>query len=747
VTGFAYVDLTSGYVDRACAALKERGEDVVLTAPAARGKKGHVHLQSLHECRNLVARCGRDSGAGPPATAPQVISAHHAALREANAADDPSTASLVCSELADFFFEQGDTDAAALYWSKCVDSLFGIPRVVERWKHVIQKQLQPASLVPRLGARYCYVAAIALAKMARYSYPGHLDKHLELCQFAAELCTAPLHASLPNPQEPQQYMSYVPEQLIPGFEFLNEPRTTKMGQLVECLDYVASTLIDPSCYHEVLPLLSLAEYVATRMMNSLPFLIATKLKRIQVMMSLGMLPLAISNLTEVSNGYAIPAERRVALGIRALPSKVMYVSSQGLFSSNNARLLKQLVDQAISENVGTCYGKAMVDRIELCRGKLLLELAKTEQGLEVLGHAGEFRPNDKNTGSQLPSKLSPTKSSDSLARVAIQSQEGEVSPAESMTSVAGNLASASRKTSMSLLPKKTVIDVAVLLDRAEAKPPVDRLVALVLAYRIVADAFAQRGNLDVSIKVMFSIFAALNSAAFEEVRLVIDQTELSRATLLRWRMDCIDWMLRQGYFVIAARNSPLAANEARLVNSSTSYVAITALMVVADGLAPFSMRRTTESDLVQLENQVFRMPLLTCDMIVVAQLVAGIAKSASARLALLNHAHVAAERLSKMFTAEERAAHSNSQALLAGTKYLLACELHANTDAVTVLRYLDQAWAALQFVRSTAPWLTLPVLVKLGDVVMDMQQECPRDEAADLKERGLRHYKEALDIA
>ncbi|KAI8916280.1 hypothetical protein EDD86DRAFT_273112, partial [Gorgonomyces haynaldii] len=159
---------------------------------------------------------------------------------------------MYCShELGNFLFETGDTSGAAVYWSTCVDSIFGSKKFVKNWRkdltleHMYMSVKLDKPSFEHLrdkagGLLYCWTASMCIANIARYVYFANHDQATELIWLSSALLIATLQDIIQVEKLVEGSDPYIYE-FVQVFQDKHQLNPTKV---VDILQFLCRNLLD-----------------------------------------------------------------------------------------------------------------------------------------------------------------------------------------------------------------------------------------------------------------------------------------------------------------------------------------------------------------------------------------------------------------------------------------------------------------------------------------------------------------------
>ena len=126
-----------------------------------------------------------------------------------------------------------------------------------------------------------------LAKLWSIWYNNNISAQISKWMQATKLFQSIFYTTLPHPQEIIEFKNYRMIDFIPQLGIFDDRLALPPDLVLTSLDWITNILIDHAFYEQTLPLLCLANYVATDIVKSIPFSIKFRVHKVIVLARLG----------------------------------------------------------------------------------------------------------------------------------------------------------------------------------------------------------------------------------------------------------------------------------------------------------------------------------------------------------------------------------------------------------------------------------------------------------------------------
>jgi hypothetical protein len=279
-------------------------------------------------------------------------------------------------EFADLLASSGNS-SSCIFYSKAIDMIFGISDAVTKFTTI---DISRAG-----GIKDTMMAAIASAKMAKFSFGDNLDRRFDLIRFSTSLFYSILDSSSPHPStlDPTSYLDYNPRSILPGFSLFLDKFTANPIVAVEKLLFLSNEWILTNKPEKCLPLLSLAHYIAENLLlNRSNTLIKIACLRSRVSAAIGDIKSSIDLLNDVCSGSCLSKEEQVKFSVK-WTEKSTFVNTETLSDPRNAKTVKAVMDLSISEKLQHAFGKEAIACFELTRCRIIIHILSFRRSDEV----------------------------------------------------------------------------------------------------------------------------------------------------------------------------------------------------------------------------------------------------------------------------------------------------------------------------------------------------------------------------
>ncbi|KAJ1485895.1 hypothetical protein T484DRAFT_2387970 [Baffinella frigidus] len=176
-------------------------------------------------------------------------------------------------EYGEVLWYLGNKKGAGAVWNDALDSVFTVLNMGRNWRDTLDPSLlldPPAraptnhNLLERIGVVQLLRAGALAARLAQRTYHQDLHLQLEYALLAAHLFAQPFTSGLPHPQRARDFATYTPRELLPGGNVFADPTEADPVAVLDACAFVARVLLKNGHALETLPMLSLAQFVASQ---------------------------------------------------------------------------------------------------------------------------------------------------------------------------------------------------------------------------------------------------------------------------------------------------------------------------------------------------------------------------------------------------------------------------------------------------------------------------------------------------
>ncbi|CAG9467502.1 unnamed protein product [Pedinophyceae sp. YPF-701] len=216
------------------------------------------------------------------------------------------------NELGDVHIHFGKRDLAMASWSDCLDSVtgrYGSCRGAVWRKHF--RGVSPKTILAENTLQVLLFAFVPLGKLCRYGREDGVDLRADCGHLASLLALACFSGTFTHPQRPADFAAYVPVELCEGDAALfNSHTCPNVTDLQSSLQSLGAALVHSGGALDALPVLSLLDYVSTRVTANAATAVYARLLRAEALCDLGFLESASRMMLDLMLGRNLPSRTR-----------------------------------------------------------------------------------------------------------------------------------------------------------------------------------------------------------------------------------------------------------------------------------------------------------------------------------------------------------------------------------------------------------------------------------------------------
>ena len=216
-------------------------------------------------------------------------------------------------ELGNIYHFSRDIPMAYRNWNEALDTLVGVKNSLIHWRKEFTcqsdntKQINPKLLLDKCGLWGCLLGGLLTAKMAQYYLVNDLELQIECCLFSAAFFKAIFSASLSHSKYDIDYAGenadhMTADYLIPGFLFNSEIYRFDIRYVISALNFICLELINSEHFCNVLPAVSLYEYLARRTARDMLHTVFARIIKLECLIKLNRFSEAVVLMYRINKG-------------------------------------------------------------------------------------------------------------------------------------------------------------------------------------------------------------------------------------------------------------------------------------------------------------------------------------------------------------------------------------------------------------------------------------------------------------
>lgn len=219
-------------------------------------------------------------------------------------------------ELGNIYHFGKDIPMAYRNWNEALDTLVGVKNSIIHWRKEFTcendktNQINTKLLLDKCGIWGCLLGGVLASKMAQYYLVNDLELQIECCLFSASLFKAIFSASLSHSKYDIDYARDTADHmatdfLIPGFLFNSDIHRFDIRYIISALNFICLELISSEHFYNVLPAVSLYEYLARRNARDLLHTVFARIIKLECLIRLNLFNEAVLLMYRINKGKDI----------------------------------------------------------------------------------------------------------------------------------------------------------------------------------------------------------------------------------------------------------------------------------------------------------------------------------------------------------------------------------------------------------------------------------------------------------
>jgi tetratricopeptide (TPR) repeat protein len=294
-------------------------------------------------------------------------------ISAASSSNDVDVLIFALHDYADLLYAHGDIKGAAVYWSRCLDTIFGVTKFISSWKSVLSSE-SVADLAGNL--RNLVIAGFAAGKMAELAYNNEHDKNEELVLLSSKLLSAVLHASINIPTDHLSLLFVTPNQLVPALNIFGPFMKCEPKNLSFLLYSLAGKLIGYDRLHEAIPVVALLSYVSANVTQDDGVHGLSQLLKCEIFAKLGYVRHSLDKLVCVASGKALLSKTKTVYGSTASLMQGSFNEANALFESSNLTYILEVSNLQCPEKLLVICGKDFGRKYDLFKCSILTRILR-----------------------------------------------------------------------------------------------------------------------------------------------------------------------------------------------------------------------------------------------------------------------------------------------------------------------------------------------------------------------------------
>ncbi|XP_078006547.1 cilia- and flagella-associated protein 54 [Phascolarctos cinereus] len=277
-------------------------------------------------------------------------------------------------------------------WSQALDAILKKTDVLHTWKELANPPQKPLDVVmssnftdyseeflSKAGVWGCLQGGVIASKIAQYILTSNVSEQTECCIFSSYFFKALFRTSLTHPRHDHEYAQYEIGQLTPGLDLFCDRHRADVTIVLGSLIYLIYELHSVNHNLIILPLLSLYQYFISEVCQDLCKCIDAKILKIEILIDLGLLSEAYSELANLCPGKGIPSTTSSGSKIFLKPKQITqpFEAGKPYMSKENLLALEDLLNRGIPGCVTLMCQPTFIYKFTLVKMRFFIRLAAT----------------------------------------------------------------------------------------------------------------------------------------------------------------------------------------------------------------------------------------------------------------------------------------------------------------------------------------------------------------------------------
>ncbi|XP_027711603.1 cilia- and flagella-associated protein 54 [Vombatus ursinus] len=277
-------------------------------------------------------------------------------------------------------------------WSQALDAILKKTDVLHTWKELANPPKKPLDIVmgsyftdyseeflSKAGIWGCLQGGVIASKMAQYILTSNVSERTECCIFSSYFFKALFRMSLIHPRHDHEYAQYEIGQLTPGLDLFCDRHRADVTVVLGSLIYLIYELHSVKHNLIILPLLSLHQYFVSEVCQDLCKCIDAKILKIEILIDLGLLSEAYSEIANLCPGKGIPTITSSGSKIFLKPKQITqpFEAGKSYMSKENLLALEDLLNRSIPGCVTLMCQPTFIYKFTLVKMRFFIQLAAT----------------------------------------------------------------------------------------------------------------------------------------------------------------------------------------------------------------------------------------------------------------------------------------------------------------------------------------------------------------------------------
>eukprot|EP00761_Pharyngomonas_kirbyi_P009585 gb/GECH01009602.1/.p1 GENE.gb/GECH01009602.1/~~gb/GECH01009602.1/.p1 ORF type:complete len:2411 (+),score=388.27 gb/GECH01009602.1/:1-7233(+) len=279
-------------------------------------------------------------------------------------------------------------EAAKKVWRDSLDCVFENYDTISEWRGIqesvewkdIRKRKRGNELLRQVSCWKLILGIVAAGRLAQFSFSQHVYHQQECCLLAASFIKSILSSSIEHPKEYDQFLFYTPKDIIPGITVFANSSRYNATVLRDSALFISNVLYDNGFFTEILPVLSIVEYLSRYHCMDMNKLIETLLMRTYCMVNHGFIQSAMIKIQHIILGNIFVGKlvgEFNSTGNILDPPKCVDINSEDV-----SQLIK-FMEIEMDQETKNIYGDYLINQCSLCQIWLVLTILRSN-ALDVL---------------------------------------------------------------------------------------------------------------------------------------------------------------------------------------------------------------------------------------------------------------------------------------------------------------------------------------------------------------------------
>jgi tetratricopeptide (TPR) repeat protein len=363
-----------------------QGIEEVLVTPTP--QQDAINIRS--RCRYLVAlsllESAKRTGDGNSSQSEEVVQLYFKAIEVAKDQGNTFLQATLHNELGDYLFHLEQYTGATVHWANSIDCLLGTADSVKDLIGILSLSIEvptPIGVAKKLqtktfGIEGSFLLVNLLSKLARFVYHSNHDKQNELLWVIAEVLFLTLASELGNPNSYVGYKDFCADMFLKKHYIFKDKFKLNPTLLFNNLSFVAAKIVERGASATVLPLLAIADSIASNSLCSLPQSNMISLIKAEILAKLGF-------IDESLKLFSVCSRRQ---NLRKKPEDdISFDDTVFPLNHNNWQSLKNFMLINVTDKSKILHSSFQNLRFELTKAKIILEVLKMQQHFQVTAFA------------------------------------------------------------------------------------------------------------------------------------------------------------------------------------------------------------------------------------------------------------------------------------------------------------------------------------------------------------------------